>query len=405
MSLSDEENPFVKLPRLQAGKGFGFLEGVRVIDLTTSVAGPYCTMLLADFGAEVIKIERPAGDDARKWGPPFLDGESLWFVAVNRGKKSLVLDVAEEEDYRSLIKLVAQADVVVTNQPVSVQNKLKLDFETLSSSKEDLIFTSITGFGLSGARADRPCYDLIAEGYSGVMDVTGQAGGDPQKIGAPAADMLAGQDAAMATFAALFDRSRTGRGRKIDISMVESMTRFLTCRITPYLGSGEIPTRSGGTDSVIAIYQAFDTKDHPITLGLGSDGIWQRFWDVVGDPAYGSRKDLSDNASRRLQRYRIVADIQEILIKQPRQYWLDLFVEARIPSGPINSVDQLVADDGMIDRGLFYALESSGRSVPQVGLGIHIDDTVSVPRSMPPRLGEHMSELEALMRPRNQDKK
>lgn len=381
--------PGDKLPVLQPGIGFEFLSDVRVLDLTTSVAGPYASMLLSDFGAEVIKIERPDGDDARSWGPPFLVDESLWFLAVNRNKKSVVVDMSDPVGQEHLRSLVREVDVVVTNQPASVQKKLGLDYETLCKLNPEIIFTSITGFGLNGARADLTCYDLIAEGYSGIMDVTGEARGDPQKIGAPAADMLAGQDAAMATIAALYDRKASGVGRRIDVSLVESMTRFLSCRISAYLGSGELPKRSGGTDSVIAIYQQFQTADTPLTLGLGTDGIWKRFWQAVGDPAYAHTVGFESNASRRRNREQIVRDIQAVLLAKERDEWLSIFAAARVPAGPIYSVDEVVSDAALLDRGLFFLLEDGGRLVPQVGLGIHIDGVTARPRSAPPRLGQH----------------
>lgn len=368
--------------------GFAHLSGTVVIDLTTSVAGPYATMLLADFGATVIKIERVGGgDDARHWGPPFLDGESLWFLAINRNKKSVALDITSPDGYGVLADLVARADAVVTNQPADIQVKLKTDFESLAALNDRLIHASISGFGLEGHRAAWTCYDLIAEGYSGVMDVTGAADSAPQKIGTPAADMLAGQDAAMSVMAALINRARQKGPQQIDIALVESMTRFLTCRITPYLGSGEVPKRSGGTDSVIAIYQAFETKDDPITLGLGTDGIFRRFWKAVGKPDYADNPEFHNNAERRRHRARIVADIQDVLFDKTASEWLDVFAAARVPAGPINSVADVSADPHLQDRGLFYALEDNGRSVPQVGLGIHANGRKAVPHSLPPKLG------------------
>jgi len=386
--------PFDRLPRFNCGTGLPFLSGVRVIDLTTSVAGPYATMLLGDFGAEVIKVERPEGDDARKWGPPFLDGEALWFIAMNRNKKSVVLDLRSADGRRDFEALVRSADVVVTNQPPDVQHKLGLDFESMRGLRDDIVFVSITGFGLSGERAKLTCYDLIAEGYSGIMDITGAGDGAPQKIGAPAADMLAGQDAAMATIAALFDRQKSGRGRKIDVSLVESMTRFLACRISSYLGSGEVPRRTGGTDSVIAIYQAFETADRPITIGLGSDAIWTRFWDVIGDPEYGAKPEFATNVARRERRAEIVERIQSIIRTRPSAEWLEAFAGARVPAGPINRVDELCDDKEFQARGLFYSLQDeSGRRVPQIGLGIRIDEENTVARSLPPRLGEHNDEI------------
>ena len=390
--------PYQRLPLITDGRPFGMLEGIRVVDVTTSVAGPYATMLLSDFGAEVIKIERPNGDDARAWGPPFLDGQALWFTSVNRNKKSVVLDLRKETDHADLRKLVETADVFVTNQPPDVQRKLGLDYATLKAVREDLIFVSITGFGLDGERADLTCYDLIAEGHSGVMDITGAADGEPQKIGTPAADMLSGQDAAMATMAALIDRQKTGEGHLIDVSLVESMTRFLTCRIGPYLGSGEVPVRSGGTDSVIAIYQAFETADLPLTLGLGSDAIWKRFWRAIGDPAFGARANFASNADRRAARPEIVEHIQEILATRSRDSWLRIFAEARVPAGPINRIDEVAADRCLQDRGLFYAFAQDGRVVPQIGLGIRVDHQVSVARTAPPVLGQHTDEVLASIR-------
>ncbi|MBV1926265.1 MAG: CoA transferase [Rhodobacteraceae bacterium] len=385
--------PADDLPVLKTGAGIEFLSDVRVLDLTTSVAGPYAGMLLSDFGAEVIKIERPGGDDIRAWGPPFLDGEALWFLAINRNKKSVVLDLTDTDQREVLRGLVAKADVVLTNQPLSVQKKLGLDHASLSALNDRLIFTSITGFGLSGPRAGLTCYDLIAEGYSGIMDITGALGGEPQKIGAPAADMLAGQDAAMATIAALYDRKNTGKGRLIDVSLVESMTRFLSCRISSYLGSGEVPKRSGGTDSVIAIYQSFETADLPMTLGLGNDGIWKRFWLAVGQPDYAARSGFETNASRRVNREAIVADIQDVIKTRSRDEWLKVFADTRVPAGPIYSVDEVASDTDLIERELFFLLEDDGRLVPQIGLGIHFDGQAARPRSAPPRLGQHNSEI------------
>jgi crotonobetainyl-CoA:carnitine CoA-transferase CaiB-like acyl-CoA transferase len=367
------------------------LEGIRVLDLTTSIAGPYATMLLADMGAEVIKVERQGvGDDARGWGPPFLDGESLWFLSVNRNKQSIALDYTEAEGRSVLQDLVRHCDVVFLNQPPRVARKLGLDPDSLKTLKPDIVYVSITGFGLSGERADWTCYDLIAEGYSGVMDVTGALGGKPQKVGAPAADMLAGQDAAFAAVSALFARARTGRGRVVDVALVDSMTRFLTCRIVPYLGSGEVPTRTGGTDSVIAIYQAFDTADLPITLGLGNDNLWARFWQALGHPEVAAEPGFGSNAERRARREEIVDRIQVILIAKPRAHWLSIFQAARIPAGPINRVDEIAADEVMYERGMVYQVERpEGGAVPQIGTGIQLDGRHNVPRSAPPRLGEH----------------
>jgi crotonobetainyl-CoA:carnitine CoA-transferase CaiB-like acyl-CoA transferase len=386
--------PLDSLPA-PAPAGSGLLSGVRILDLTTSIAGPYATMLLADMGAEVIKVERPGrGDDARAWGPPFLDEESLWFLSVNRNKQSITLDYASEAGRAVLHDLVRKVDVVAVNLVERVQRKLGVDHATLAALRADLVHVSITGFGLSGARNDRACYDLIAEGYSGVMDLTGEPDSPPQKVGTPAADLISGMDAAFTVVSALFDRHGSGRGHQIDIAMVDSMTRFMAPRILPYLGSGGVPARTGAKDSVIAVYQAFNTATEPLTLGLGNDGIWTRFWQAVGQPEYATRPAYASNAQRLEHRHHIVKDIQNILIAQPRDHWLALFAPAGIPAGPVNRIDELVNDPELQARGLFYtAAGPGGRRIPQVGLGIGIDGARSTYRSAPPLLGEHTSAL------------
>ncbi|HJV79669.1 CoA transferase [Noviherbaspirillum sp.] len=381
--------PADSLPPPQSENPLRLLDGIRVLDLTTSIAGPYASLLLADLGASVVKLERPGrGDDARAWGPPFLDGESLWFLSVNRNKDSVTLDYSRPAGLEALHALVKVADVIIVNQVARSQKKLGIDYGTLKALNPRLIHVSITGFGLSGASADQPCYDLIAEGYSGVMDMTGEADQDPQKVGTPAADLLSGADAALATLAALIDRGRTGNGHAIDVAMVESMTRFMTPRIIPYLGSGELLRRSGGKDSVIAIYQTFHTADDPITLGLGNDNIWTRFCDAIGRPDMGSDPRFADNVGRREGRAEIVREVQTILLTQPRAHWLALFAKARIPAGPINRIDQVVSAPVLTERGLFYAAQRDGVPVPQVGLGIRFDDNHQTFRKAPPRLGE-----------------
>ena len=373
-----------------AAPSIQLLAGVTVIDLTTSIAGPYAAMLLGDMGARVIKIERPGkGDDCRAWGPPWLDRESLWFLSVNRNKESVTLDYTTDAGKKVLHDLLKKSDVVIVNLVERVQKKLGIDYASLTAVKPDLVCVSLTGFGLTGARRDFPCYDLIAEGYSGVMDLTGEADSPPQKVGTPAADLIAGMDAAMATLAALFDRAKTGKGHQVDISMVDSMTRFMSPRIEPYLGSGEVPQRTGAKDSVIAVYQAFDTQDKPLTLGLGNDAIWQRFWQAVGQPEKGADARHASNADRRAARAAIVDDIQQLLRTRPRDEWLRVFMQAKVPAGPVNSIDDLARDPDLIARGLLYTADTGGRRVPQVGFGIGVDGSSATYHLPPPRLGEH----------------
>ena len=242
---------------------------------------------------------------------------------------------------------------------------------------------------MQGERADLPCYDLIAEGYSGVMDLTGEADAPAQKVGTPAADLLAGSDAAMAVLAALLRRERDGKGCDIDVSMVESMSRFMAPRLMPFLGSGELSRRSGGRDSVIAIYQVFDTADAPMTLGLGNDAIWKRFWKAVGRPEVGEDPEFATNAQRRAGRDEIVTLIAEVLRHQPRAYWLELLAKERVPAGPIQRLDELAQDPALHEAGFIYRAEGPDGPIPQVGLGIRFDGRTEGTQAPPPKLGSH----------------
>ena len=379
--------PVDGLPPSPAGP-HGLLAGVRVLDLTTSIAGPYATMLLADLGADVLKVERPGtGDDARAWGPPFLHDQALWFTSVNRNKRSLALDHAGAAGRAVLERLIAASDVLIVNLLPRSQAKLGLDPASVRCLRPDIIYVAITGFGLEGPRADHACYDLIAEGHSGVMDLTGEPDGPPQKVGTPAADLLAGMDAALGCVAALHDRAKTGKGHLVDVALVDSMTRFMTPRLVPYLGTGEVPARSGGRDSVIAIYQVFETADDPMTLALGNDAIWRRFWETVGRPEAAADPRHRTNVDRRAARGEIVASIQEVLRARPRAEWLALFAAAKVPAGPINRADQVAADRHLHERHLFYRIDTPEGPLPQVGLGIAIDGKAAGASRPPPALG------------------
>lgn len=386
--------PLSSLPLRPPGGRLGLLKGVRVLDLTTSLAGPYGTMLLADLGADVIKVERPkVGDDSRHWRPPELDGKALWFSSVNRNKRSVALDYAGPEGYEVLTEMVRHCDVVVTNQLPKVLAKLKVNYEALCAIKPDLIVVSLTGFGLEGARANYPCYDLIAEGYSGVMDLTGEAESDPQKVGTPAADLLGGADVALGCLAALYDHAATGHGHLVDVSLVDSMTRFMTPRLVPYLGSGDLPKRSGAKDSVIAVYQVFQTADDPITLGLANDNIWARFCGAIDREDLVQDSSLADNGGRVRARPELVPEIAAILRQQGRRHWLDLFARKGVPAGPINRMDDVAADIELHRRGLLYAMDDNGQAVPQVGLGIRFDGDAAGFDYPPPDLGGHTDQV------------
>jgi len=390
------ELPLHQLPLRAPGGRPQLLQGLRVLDLTTSLAGPYATMLLGDFGAEVIKIERPgAGDDSRQWTPPSYAGHGLWYLSVNRNKRSVTLDFTGPDGRALLRRLIERSDVLITNQLPAVLAKHGIDYESVKALRPDIVYVSLTGFGIGSSKQNDPCYDLIAEGYSGVMDLTGELANDPQKVGTPAADLLGGTDAAMGCLAALMDRSRTGKGHFVEVSLIESMTRFLTPRIVSYLGSGEVPRRSGAKDSVIAIYQVFATADDPITLGLPTDAIWRRFCGVIDRPDLAEDAGLATNAGRISRRQEVVDLIQQALKQKPRAHWLNACREKKVPAGPINRVDQVVGDQDLLDRGFFYAMDNGGQPIPQVGPGIRFDGEIPGYELPPPALG---ADTEAVLR-------
>ena len=387
-------NPARGLPRKAPGGGISLLANVRILDLTNSIAGPYATQILSDFGAEVIKVERPGqGDDSRSWGPPFLEGRSLWYASVNRNKKSVTLDLRNDEGYKVFLDLLQTCNALVTNQLPSLRRRLRMDYETLVKQFPRLVYVSLTGHGSDGPRSEWPCYDIIAEGYSSVMDITGEAENDPQKIGTPAADLLAGTDAAMSCIAGLFDAARTGCGHFIDISLVDSMTRLMSPRIMTYLGSGIVPRRTGAKDSVIAVYQTFATADEMMTLALPNDNIWHRFWQAVGQPEFGNDPRFANSANRYVHRAEIVPVIAKLLKMRPRNDWLDLFNQLQIPAGPINRIDEVSHDVELWRKGVFFSIETDSEPLPQCGLGIRIDGRDSGFRLAPPELGQHTDEV------------
>jgi crotonobetainyl-CoA:carnitine CoA-transferase CaiB-like acyl-CoA transferase len=369
---------------------FQLLAGTRVLDLTNSIAGPYATLLLADLGADVVKIERgEGGDDTREWGPPFLDGESPWFLSVNRNKRSVCLDYATDHGREVLTRMLHHADVLVTNARFRTQQQLAIDPDSLERDHPELVVCSITGFGITGDRRNDACYDLVAEGHSGIMDLTGEPTSPPQKIGTAAADLLAGMDAAFAIVAALLDARSTGRGHHIDVSLVESMTKFLTPRIVSYLGSAELPARSGGKDSVIAIYQTFDTRDRPMNIALGNDAIFRRFCVAIGRPEWASNRSWQSNEGRRRDRAQLQSLIARELSQRDYGEWHDRFTAAQVPVGPINTLEDVARDPAFRERGLLFDIDTPTGRVPQVGTGWLLDRSVNTDHSPPPRLGEH----------------
>ena len=369
------------------------LDDILVVDMTQALAGPYCTMLLGDMGAEVVKIEQPGtGDQSRGWGPPFVEGESTYFLSVNRNKKSLTLNLKSDQGQEIIHRLVSRADVFFTNLPrQSSRRKTGVDAETLLDLNPSLIYAAITGYGDTGPYAERPGYDLIAQGESGLMSITGQPGGEPMRYPIPLSDMTTGLYAALGVLGALLARQQTGRGQVLDLSLLESQSAWLAILASAYLNAGEAPQRLGNIHPNIAPYQVFQAKDKYIIVAVGTQRLWTRFCEALGivdtvmdDPRF------STNSDRLAHREELADLLQNILVQKEADYWLEALRAAQIPSGPINSVPETLAHPQLLNRGFDVDLEHPLAGwVKSLANPIRFSDTPVSYRLPPPTLGEH----------------
>lgn len=324
----------------------GPLAGVRVVDLSTSYAGPSASMYLADLGADVIKVERPGtGDDARAWGPPFVEGISAWFASVNRNKRSVALDIRTERGTDTLMRLLDNADVFLENMNPSKLSSRGLHPDTLCKRNPRLIYCALSGFGLTGPYASNHGYDLVAQARSGLMSVTGAKGGPPQRVSTALSDVVTGMCAALAISAAVVQQRETGRGDVIDVSLLDTDLALMAPRIAAFLAGDAEPAPSGGSDSVIAVYQSFATADRPIILAIGNDAIWHRFCTAAELPELASDERFQDNSGRRAHRESIIGAIERRLVERPAAEWLRIFDRAQVPCGPIQFLSEVVNDE------------------------------------------------------------
>ncbi len=370
------------------------LAGIKVLDLTTSYAGPFCTMFLADMGAEVVKIEEPTqGDDSRYWGPPFYKGASPWFLSANRNKRSISLNIRDPGGTEILKRLIQKADVFVVSLALKALEKLNLTYETLTELNPALIYCSITGFGHTGPYRYRLCYDLISEGIGGVMGVTGD-NDQPEKVGTAAGDILAAHQACFAIVSCLYRRSLTGVGEFIDVCLVDSIVSFITPRVVSYLSTGELPRPDANRSSPIAIYQPLQTKDGHLNMGIGNDRIWERACKLLGLEDLLEVEDYKTNESRKINRSQIVSRLEEVLRTRDTRYWFEYLSENGVPCGPINYVDDVVEDPHIRSRGMLFDLEDEELGmVPQVGSPWKLGRTREKTHKAPPRIGEHDKEV------------
>ncbi|WP_027848165.1 CaiB/BaiF CoA transferase family protein [Marinospirillum minutulum] len=377
------------------------LKGVRVLDLSRILAGPWSTQQLADLGAEVIKIEKPgAGDDTRSWGPPWLEGsqESAYYLSANRGKQSVAIDISKPEGQALIHQLLEDCDVLVENFKVGGLKKYGLDYASLKDKKPDLIYCSITGFGQDGPYAHRAGYDFMIQGMGGLMSLTGlpdsEPGGGPVKVGVAFVDVFTGLYACNAILAALFQRQQTGEGTHIDLSLLDVQVGVLANQGLNYLTSGKVPQRLGNAHPNIVPYQAFATTDGYIILAVGNDGQFQRFCKVAGQEALATDARFTSNQLRVANREVLIPLLNKLLLERTTQDWLGDLEAVGVPCGPINNLEQVFADQQVQHRNLAFELpHPQAGKVSLVSNPVRFDGKALNAKTAPPLLGEHTLQL------------
>jgi crotonobetainyl-CoA:carnitine CoA-transferase CaiB-like acyl-CoA transferase len=377
------------------------LHGVRVIELARILAGPWAGQLLADLGADVIKVESPdGGDDTRKWGPPFVtgkDGENLsaaYYHACNRGKRSIAIDFSKPEGAETVRRLIATADVMIENFKLGGLKKYGLDYESLKKINPKLVYCSITGFGQDGPYAPRAGYDFIIQGMSGMMSITGAAGGEPQKAGVAISDIFTGLYSVIAIQAALRHAEATGQGQYIDMALFDTQISVLGNQNLNYLVSGNSPVQMGNAHMNIAPYEVVPVSDGHIILAVGNDSQFQRFCAVVGLDTLAVDPNFATNSARVTNRARLREQIIERLASRSRDELLSALEEAGVPASPINDIGQMFADPQTIARGMRLDLDDGhGNKLPSVRAPMVMSETPLVYERPSPRLGEHTAEI------------
>ncbi len=371
------------------------LKGVRVLDLSRVLAGPYCSMTLSDLGAEVIKVEIPGrGDDTRAY-PPFVNGVSSYYLSLNRGKKSMTLNLKEEEGVKVLHRLVKECDIVLENFRPGVTKRLNVDYETLKGIKKDLIYCSISSYGQTGPYASWPGYDLIIQGMSGLMGITGEKGRPPVRVGVAVTDLNAGMYGVIAILSALRVRDQQGIGQHLDISMMDAAVSWMTYVAGSYFANGKVPLRMGGAHPSIVPYQVFETSDGKyLLLGCGNDRLFGLLCTVidmenlVNDPLYSKNENRVEN------RETLIPLIQESFMASPRDFWLTKLREIGVPCAPVNSIDEVFADPQLLHRGMLVEMNHPEiGDIKQIGAPLKFSETPCQIELPPPLLGEHTEEV------------
>ena len=379
---------------------------LRVLDLTRVLAGPWCTQLLADLGTDVIKVERPgSGDDTRAWGPPYLkqaDGkdtsEAAYYLAANRNKRSITIDITRPEGQDIIRRLAQQSDIVVENYKVDQLAQFGLDYATLANLNARLIYCSITGFGQTGPHRERPGYDFIIQGSGGFMSITGERddrpGGGPQKAGVAVSDLMTGMYATVAILAAVAHRERSGTGQYIDLALYDVMLAMLANMNMNYLTSGRAPGRAGNAHQNIVPYQVFAASDGHVIVAVGNDGQFVKFCEVAGRPDLAADPRFVRNADRVRHRAVLVPLLEAIVCQRPVAFWVEALDAAKVPCGPINDIAHALADPQVAARGMRIDLPHAlAGMVPLVANPIKLSETPAAYDRAPPLLGEHTDEV------------
>ena len=364
------------------------LEGITVLDLTRVLSGPYCTMMLADMGARVIKVEQPGkGDDTRGWGPPFLNGESSYFLSINRNKESVTLDFKHPDGRALLEQLIAKADVLVENFRPGTLDKLGLDYRSLSAKFPRLVYCSVSGFGHTGPRQKEAGYDAVMQAEGGLMSITGSADGPPYRLGVAIADIVSGMFAAQGITAALFARERTGRGQEVDIAMLDSVVALLTYQAGIYFANDAAPRRLGNRHPTIVPYETFRASDGDFVVAVGNDDQWRRFCTVTGfpeDTRYATNRQRVTNYDD------LKPALDARLRTQTRAHWIEQLKASGVPCGSVRDLHEVFSDPQTIARDMLVELEHATiGTLKMIGTPLKFSDTPGSLRTPPPLLGEH----------------
>ncbi len=372
----------------------GWLEGMRVLDVSRVLTGPYCSLMLADLGAEVIKIEMPEkGDDTRAWGPPFQGGESAYFLSVNRNKKSVTVNLKAPEGREVLRKLAARSDVFLENFAPGVAARLGLGYEDIRAVNPRIVYCSISGFGQDGPYRDVPAYDIVLQGMGGLQGITGEPGQPPVRVGVAVADLAGGMFAAYAIAGALVHRERTGLGEHIDVSLLDGQLAWLTYMAGVYFATGEDPPRAGSRHPSIVPYQAFATKDGYLNLAVGNDAIFRRFCSAIGEPELADDSRFVTNPKRVENRGELEPRLEAIFAARSTSEWVELLNRHAVPAGPVYRIGEIVRDPHVVARRSVLEL-AHPTAGPVRQFGVPFRGLVERgPHAPPPTLGQHTDEV------------